>query len=108
VTRRVEFEAECACGETHVVAGWESATPGLVVYDDGRATPCGIEADPGGWGIWHLPGNAGVGVVGFEDPESAMRRAHLMGEYRDFSGDLRSGGPTVWEITNDLDRRGLL
>jgi hypothetical protein len=54
----VEFDADHICGETHRTAGWQSATPGLVVFHDGPSNnPCGSHPDDEQWHIWSTHGN---------------------------------------------------
>ena len=84
---QVTFEAQCACGERHTMTGWQSATPGLVVWqenstqNDPHPQDDYYPKDQEFWSLWHQPSNTGI-LMGFADPESAMRDAADLGRNR--------------------------
>jgi hypothetical protein len=88
---RVQLDVPHVCGETHTLTGWQTTTPGLVVFSAGPDNhPCGIVADD--WVIFTHDG----AVADFEpnpDPETAMRRAADLGGRRDWTSG--GDGPVV-------------
>jgi hypothetical protein len=89
----VGFEADCACGRRHQMTGWQSATPGLVVWreDSPANNSCGWDYPDGQefWSIWHEPAQRGSAFMGLGDPESAMRQAEDLGNERDWTKPRR-------------------
>jgi hypothetical protein len=89
---QVRFEASHSCGETHQMTGWRTVTPGLVVFLDGPPNTPRVPHKPNEqWSIWQLGGfetipervsDPGVVVTGYEDPESAIRAAERIGQFR--------------------------
>jgi hypothetical protein len=114
---RITFETDHLCEvepdvlDTHAVTGWQSATPGLAVFHNaGANVPCHPVGDPcdptfGEWTIWNT--THGTRVWGADEPEEAMRRAELLGRYRDWDGP-RAAGPPLGQMLDDLAERGEL
>ena len=110
---QVTFDATHACGETHCMSGYQTATPGLVVFRDGPGSvDCGVHSLAEEWNIWHLA-DPGVVVGGFDAPEAAMHCAEQLGrdwEPRwpiDHHRDWRPPDPLALDLARGIDDGGL-
>jgi hypothetical protein len=119
---RIEFPVDHLCevdlgaGDTHIVSGWQSPTPGLAVFHNaGANVPCHPEGDPddpmyGDWLVWDTTDGRGV-VMSTGDPESAMRSADLLGRYETRYGPRDAppySGGWLAELLDDMAQRGEL
>ena len=102
---RVSLEVDhFACGESHTVTAWTTATPGLVGwYGDQDNLPCWSEDDYHAWSI-QQEYTSGPDWAGIEDPDTALYLARRMGRYHDWT---RPAYGSVWtEAVADLHQRG--
>ncbi|HEX6239155.1 MAG TPA: hypothetical protein VFZ68_18295 [Acidimicrobiales bacterium] len=104
--KRVRFDLDHMCGESYTVTAWTTATPGLVVWNDGpNNVPCADEDY--GWCI-SQPNHTSNVFMGSTDHQIAMERAARLGGYEHDWTDPANGTDTFSAAVADLYRKGQL